>query len=230
MFIFIWLVISRRKTISIIRLCKIITSNRRFIKQVKRNKKEEDYFTDPLPCEIDNHADTICFGNKIRPIYFTSEVCSVSPYLSEYENLPDIQICTASTAVDLESGETIILEFGQGIWFGNRMDRSLINPNQCRHYGIPICDDPTDPHRNLGIQLNDNLFLLLRMKGTTCYFVSRCPLIHELESYQTFQVSDPQHWDPTENMFVCSVGRGKMRVQNPYCHSFDYIHNFDKIN
>jgi len=30
-------------------------------------------------------------------------------------------------------------------------------------------------------------------------------------------------------MFVCSVGRGKMRVQNPNCHSFDYIHDFDKI-
>ena len=109
------------------------------------------------------------------------------------------------------------------------MDRSLINPNQCRHYGIPICDDPTDPHRNLGIQLNDNLFLPLQMKGTTCYFVSRCPLIRELESCQTFQISDPQHWDPTENMFVCSVGRGKMRVQNPNCHCFDYIHDFDKI-
>jgi len=87
---------------------KISTSNRRFIKQVKRNKSEVDQFIDPLPSEIDNHADTTCFGKNFRVISFTSEVCSVSPYLSEYASIEDIPICTAATAVDLDSGETII--------------------------------------------------------------------------------------------------------------------------
>ena len=53
----------------------------------------------------------------------------MSPYLSEYDSISDITICTAATAVDLESGETIILEFGQSQWFGERMKYSLINPN-----------------------------------------------------------------------------------------------------
>ena len=56
-------------------------------------------------------------------------------------------------------GETLILMFGQGLWFGDRMQRSLINPNQCRAFGIKICDDPTDPHRDLGIELDDNNFI-----------------------------------------------------------------------
>ena len=43
--------------------------------------------------------------------------------------MDDIPICTAATAVELESGETIILEFGQGLWFGDRLHHSLINPN-----------------------------------------------------------------------------------------------------
>ena len=83
------------------------TSNRRFIRQVKRLKNGADRFIDPLPCEIDNHADTTCFGKK--------QVCTVSPYLSEYDSLSDIPICTAATAVDLDSGEIIILEFGQSL-------------------------------------------------------------------------------------------------------------------
>jgi len=90
-------------------------------------------------------------------ISFTSEVCSVSPYLPEYDSVNDIPICTAATAVELDPGETFILEFGQGLWFGDRLSHSLTNPNQCCSYGISLCDDPTDPYRDIGImELPDN--------------------------------------------------------------------------
>jgi len=194
-------------------ISKITTSNHRLIKQVKRHKTAPDHFIDPLPSEIDNHADTTCFGKNFIVISFTSEVCSVSPYLSEYisisdiPDIPDIPICTAATAVDMDSGETIILEFGQGLWFGDRLNHSLINPNQCRSYGISVCDDPTDKHRVIGMELSDNYFLPFRMRGTTCYFTSRLPTNDELESCQTFKVSDDNDWDPTAEMFVSAVQR-----------------------
>ena len=35
---------------------KISTSNRRFIRQVKRNKTKVDSFIDPLPSEIDRRS------------------------------------------------------------------------------------------------------------------------------------------------------------------------------
>ena len=79
---------------------KITTSNRRLIKQA-RHKVGADRFMDPLPSQIDNHADTTCFGKNFRVISLTSEVCSVSPYLSEYESISDVPVCTAATAVDL---------------------------------------------------------------------------------------------------------------------------------
>ena len=196
-----------------VHIYKISTSNRRIIRQVKRNRIETDRFTDPLPCEIDNHADTTCFGKNFRVISFTSEVCSVSPYLSEYDSVEDIQICTAATAVELESGETIILQFGQGLWFGDRMEHSLINPNQCRSYGIRICDDPTDEYRTLGMELSDDYVVPFFMKGTTCYFQSRSPSLSELETCRTFLVSDPATWDPTSELFhISAVGRGPMSV------------------
>ena len=196
-----------------VHIYKISTSNRRIIRQVKRNRIEVDRFIDPLPCELDNHADTTCFGKNFRVISFTSEVCSVSPYLSEYDSLEDIPICTAATAVELESGETIILKFGQGLWFGDRMEHSLINPNQCRSYGIRVCDDPTDEYRKLGMELSDDYVVPFLMKGTTCYFESRSPDLSEIETCRTFLVSDPDTWDPTSELFrISAVGRGPMSV------------------
>ena len=151
-------------------ICNISTSNRRFIKQVKRHKTVVDHFIDPLPCAIDNHADTTCFGKNFRVTSFTSEICSVSPFLSEYDSVTDVPMCTAATAVDLESGETIILELGQCLWFGERMEHLLIHPNQCRSFGISLCDDPTDQHRKLGIELSDDYVVPFYMRGNACYF------------------------------------------------------------
>ena len=69
-----------------------------------------------------------------------------------------IQICSGATAYTLDSGEVIILIFGQGLWFGERMHKSLINPYQCRAFGISLCDDPTDPSCDMGIQKDLDLF------------------------------------------------------------------------
>jgi hypothetical protein len=46
---------------------------------------------------------------------------------------------------------TFILEVNQALWFGDKLDSSLINPNQIRSYGLSLCDDPFDMHRDLGI-------------------------------------------------------------------------------
>ena len=62
----------------------------------------------------------------------------MSPFLPEYMEQTNVPICTGVTALKIYSGEVVILEFGQGLWFGNRMEKSLINPNQCRKFGIQI--------------------------------------------------------------------------------------------
>ena len=71
---------------------------------------------------MDNHADKHCFGRNIRLISFTSEECTVAPFLAEYSEQKNIPIFTGVTSYTMESGEVIIIIFGQGLWFGNRMD------------------------------------------------------------------------------------------------------------
>ena len=80
---------------------------------------------------MDSHADTHCFGRNFRPISWTGHECSVAPFLAEYSEQVHIPICTGITTYTLDSGEVVILLFRQGLWFGNRMEKSLINPYQC---------------------------------------------------------------------------------------------------
>ena len=76
----------------------------------------------------------------------------------------------------MELGEVIILIFGQSSWFGNRMEKALINPSQCRAFGIPIWDDPTNYHRPLGIEEYFNTHIPILMMGSTCGFITRYPI------------------------------------------------------
>ena len=76
----------------------------------------------------------------------------MSTFLPEYTEQMNVTIFTGVTTLKLDSGEVVILEFGQGLWFGNRMEKSLIKPNQCQKFGIQICNEPTNLHRKLGIE------------------------------------------------------------------------------
>ena len=64
------------------------------------------------------------------------------------------------------------MDFREGLWFGNRMEISLINPNQCRKFGIQIFNDMTDPQRNLGIEASEDQFIPITMDVSTCGLVA----------------------------------------------------------
>ena len=96
--------------------------DRRIINKVHKNK-DKFIWREP-DTEMDNHSDTHYFGANFRPISFTSEECTVSPFLPEYVKQMNVPICTCVTSLTLDSGEVVILEFGQGLWFGNIMEKS----------------------------------------------------------------------------------------------------------
>ena len=52
----------------------------------------------------------------------------MSPLLPEYVEHMNVPICTVVTALSLDSGEIIILEFGKGMWFVNIMDSKRQRP------------------------------------------------------------------------------------------------------
>ena len=146
------------------------TGDRRIINKLHKN--QDKVIWRESATEMENHADTHRFGSNFRPLSLTSEEFTVSPLYPEYAEQMNVPICTGVTALTLDSGKVVILEFGQGLWFGNRMEKSLINPNQCRKFGIQICNDPTHPHRNMGIEASEDLFLPITIEGSTCGLVT----------------------------------------------------------
>lgn len=128
---------------------------------------------------MDNHADTHCFGKNFVILDYTRQNCSVAQFLAEYDKTQDIDIVTGTSAVDLSDGSTVICVFGQGLWFGDRMEKSLVNPNQCRLYGISLCDDPTDPHCPLAIR-KERFSIPMQMFNSSCGFEYRHLTLEEL--------------------------------------------------
>jgi hypothetical protein len=68
----------------------------------------------------------------------------------------NVPIVTGATAItNTATGETTILVFNEAIWMGDRLDHSLLNPNQLRHHGVVVQDNPYDT-QSLHISSNDD--------------------------------------------------------------------------
>ena len=131
--------------------------------------------------DIDNHADTYVAGANFHPIAFSGEVCDVSPFSDKYSATMNVPIAMSSTIVTHpDTGEERVLIINQMLWFGNQMSMLLLQPNQCRAYGINLSGDPTDPNQTLGIRVSEDFFLPFQAKGPTMLFTSKCPTGEEL--------------------------------------------------
>ena len=91
----------------------------------------------------------------------------------------NVGLCVVGTVWTHESGETYIIVPGLRLWFGPKIpNRSLINPNQCRSYGVSFCDDPSDPSRTLGIYYDKhNLQIDMQMNGLSVAMLTQYPTI-----------------------------------------------------
>jgi hypothetical protein len=93
--------------------------------------------------ELDSHADTTVAGSTCRVIEFTEKSCDVFPFSESYEPLTQVPIAKVGTAFDNPTtGETYILVFGQALYLGDKLDHTLICPNQARCNGVIVDDVP----------------------------------------------------------------------------------------
>lgn len=147
-------------------------------------------------CELDTRADTIVAGANCRPLAWTGMKCSVSGFSSEMEAIEDIPVARVATAYTDATGKTWILILNEVLFFGSKLDHSLINPNQIRHYNIMVCDDPRDPFRDLGID-HRKAFIPFETEGACVFFETRVPSDEELETCDYIELTnDEVPWDP----------------------------------
>ena len=153
-------------------------------------------------CELDSHADTLVAGRNCVVLGYTGNECEVQPYREDYDSISNVPIATVATAWQSPStGQCYILVFNEALWMGYSLPHSLINPNQLRHFGVHVQDDPSSS-RPLSIITADGGFSLeLSRKGTVVYFESRTPTEEELSTCPHVVLTSQIPWDPTKVYF-----------------------------
>ena len=152
--------------------------------------------------ELDSHADTIVCGSNCLVIHFTGKECDVSPYTDTYEAIKSVPIVQAATAYDNpDTGETTILILNEAIWMGDKMDHTLVNPNQLRAYGLTVQDNPFSDSP-IFISTEGNEFVLpLSSTGTILGAATRTPTEQELQTCPHISMSSDYEWDPQNVRF-----------------------------
>jgi hypothetical protein len=109
----------------------------------------------PADNECDSNANTCVLGKNFKLIELTGRVADVYGYKGDEHDA--IHILSGVTAYDHPQHGTILLTIHQALWYGTKMDHSLINPNQLRSYGVPVWDNPFDPTRDINIEATESL-------------------------------------------------------------------------
>ncbi|KAL7551098.1 hypothetical protein ACHAWF_014292 [Thalassiosira exigua] len=116
-----------------------------------------------------------------------------------FSKLPNIPIAmVASTRHQGKDGTESILIMNEVLYFWAKLDNSLINPNQMRHYGISVSDNPYDMDKTLGID-HDQDFIPFESEGATVYFETTYPEMDDIEMHPHLVLTDREvPWDPTD--------------------------------
>ena len=95
--------------------------------------------------ECDTKADTCCFVKNYVILKNTSRTANVYAYDTSIKPLEGVPIVSGATAYDdLVTNTTYILVIIVALYYGNKLDHSLINLNQVRAYWIYLWDNPFD--------------------------------------------------------------------------------------
>ena len=154
--------------------------------------------------ELDSHADTSVAGANFRILFDTGEYATVHTFSNEKKPFDKIPIGTAATAWTDRNGQTFILRLNQVLLFGDRLDHSLLCPNQLRHFGhkvddVPVQFDRDSTHSILlrsEVAASNEVTIPLMLKGVVSYFTSHYPTTHELDTCPHLNLTSDAVWDP----------------------------------
>ena len=93
------------------------------------------------------------------------------------------------------TGLSYILVFHKSLYYRNKLDHRLVNPNQLRHYGIESNDKPYDKEKGLNMNINDKVIIAMQSYGTKVRFESRVPTEQKLLNCEHLVMTSPTAWE-----------------------------------
>ena len=130
----------------------------------------------------------------------TRRTADIFPYDStNYQPLHNILMVSAAIACHNPcTNSTYILILHECLYYGSKLDHSLLNPNQLRYSGTPVWDNPFDMTHDLSIECDHNVTISLQMEGTKMYFLSRAPTDYELSHCTQIELTSVREWNHLE--------------------------------
>ena len=144
----------------------------------------------------DSNTDTCCLGKNWTILRYTSRTADIYPYNNTYTPIQDFPIVSCATAYTNIYGITYILVINEALFYGEKLDHSLLNPNQLRHNHIGYWDNFYDKANPLNIEIPDTLTIPLHVNGTKISFTSRTPTNNELANYMHIELTNVAPWSP----------------------------------
>ena len=137
------------------------------------------------------------------------------------ENVPIVS--GGTTWADPLTGMKYILVFNESLYYGTKLDHSLINPNQVRHYGIEFWDNPFDKDKGLKIEL-DEVLIRMKSEGTKVFFESSAPTDVELpERGFSYRACDEEMYKPQLLLTLLKI----ISLYQWYISSIDIVYLID---
>ena len=178
----------------------------RFVKAICARIGTSDDDSNDRNCELDSHADTVCAGKGFVMYEKPNRFVDVHPYSEEYQPLKDIPITTAATVWTHETtGQSYLLLFHEALYFGDRLEKSLICTNQLREHGLTVEDVPRQFNRksthSIRVPAHD-LTIPLELSGIISCFATHTPTEDELENLPQVTMTSSATWKPHSESFA----------------------------
>jgi hypothetical protein len=158
----------------------------------------------------------------------TGETANVHSFSDERKPFADVPIGTIATAwVNPADGEVIILVMNEALYFGDRLDHTLICPNQLRSFGIVVDDTPQqfnlESKHCIEVPAED-VVIPLELNGVVSYFSSHKPSQDELDNCRQIILSSDVPWDPNDPSW-----EQQERAVSRQARVAEVIHNGDRV-
>ena len=99
-------------------------------------------------------------------------------------------------ATDSITGNSFIMVINEALYYGNKLDHSLLNPNQLRCCETMVWYNPFDPYRYLCIETVDGNTIYMTPDGTNIGFSSHVPTDEKLRTLSHIEVTSGSEWNP----------------------------------
>jgi len=166
--------------------------------------------TPKLTCHLDSHADTCVAGRVFILLEEATRSIKVHPFSEEYKPL-SADIGTAGTVWQDTNGNEHLLVFHEILFLGDRLQDSLLCPNQLRANGLEVDDTPRQfsQHSRHAIIVPDVITIPLEMDGIISGFYTRKPTSKDLQELPCITMTSNQPWHPHSSSFAKTEERFK---------------------